>query len=103
MSDVYPNNELTEVAERLIHDMRTPVAAIISGAGGIKEYVLQLIQAYSQAHAHGIDVPNIDTTLLAQLPKVLDYIESEGSHLNVLIDQFQDTLKTLSEGNGEKI
>lgn len=80
-------------AVRFIHELRTPIAAIVAGAGCINEALPQLIDVYRMAKTNGLHVPDLQPEYFLSLRRVLANIEGEGHRIGRLCDQFQAGLR----------
>lgn len=86
------------VAVRFVHELRTPVATIVAGAGCVSEALPQLVDVYRMAKTNGLHVPDIQPEYFLSLLRVLKNIEGEGHRIGRLCDQFQAGIKKYQAG-----
>lgn len=63
------------LSTNIAHELRTPLAAINAGAGGIQDYLPDLIHGYELAKEYGISVPKISPS-----HSISAYRERTGKH-----------------------
>lgn len=73
-------------AGSVAHELRTPLISIKAGAGGLKNHLPPLLDAYALAKAQGLPVPPIREIHLDALRGVLERIEREADYSNAIID-----------------
>lgn len=73
-------------AGSVAHELRTPLISIKAGAGGLRNHLPPLLEAYALAKAQGLPVPVIRESHLDGLRGVLDRIEREADYSNAIID-----------------
>lgn len=73
-------------AGSVAHELRTPLISIKAGAGGLRNHLPPLLEAYALAKAQGLPVPVIRESHLDGLCGVLDRIERETDYSNAIID-----------------
>ena len=74
------------VCASIAHELRTPLLAIKSGAGGVALYLPKLITTYRTAVKHDLDVPKLHPRTLEHIEEVINNIESEVNFSNTIID-----------------
>lgn len=73
-------------ASNIAHELRTPLLGIKSGAAGLREYLPVLLDGYLLAKKQGLPVEPIRLAHLNSMNGVLERIEGEADHSNVIID-----------------
>lgn len=73
-------------ASNIAHELRTPLLGIKSGATGLRQYLPTLLEGYRLAREHGLPVETIRLAHLNSLHGVLERIEDESDHSNIIID-----------------
>jgi signal transduction histidine kinase len=73
-------------ASNIAHELRTPLLGIKSGAAGLRQYLPVLLETYQTAKEHGLQIKPIRLAHLHAMHGVLERIESEADHSNVIID-----------------
>jgi two-component system CAI-1 autoinducer sensor kinase/phosphatase CqsS len=73
-------------AGSVAHELRTPLISIKAGAGGVRNHLPLLLDAYALAKAQGLSVTVIRESHLEGLRGVLDRIEREADYSNAIID-----------------
>jgi signal transduction histidine kinase len=73
-------------ASNIAHELRTPLLGIKAGAAGLRQYLPVLLKTYQTAKEHGLPIQPIRLTHLQAMHGVLDRIESEADHSNIIID-----------------
>lgn len=73
-------------ASNIAHELRTPLLGIKSGAAGLRQYLPSLLESYRLAREHGLLVEPIRLVHLNSMHGVLERIEGEADHSNVIID-----------------
>ena len=73
-------------AASIAHELRTPLLGIKAGAGGLRNYLPHLLEAYRLARDQALPVAPIRTAHLDTMKGVLDRIETEASYSNSIID-----------------
>jgi two-component system CAI-1 autoinducer sensor kinase/phosphatase CqsS len=73
-------------ASNIAHELRTPLLGIKSGAAGLREYLPALLDGYLLAKKQGLPVEPIRLAHLNSMNGVLERIEGEADHSNVIID-----------------
>jgi two-component system CAI-1 autoinducer sensor kinase/phosphatase CqsS len=73
-------------ASNIAHELRTPLLGIKSGAAGLREYLPSLLDGYLLAKKQGLPVEPIRLAHLNSMNGVLERIEGEADHSNVIID-----------------
>jgi signal transduction histidine kinase len=81
-------------AGSVAHELRTPLLSIKAGAGGLRNHLPLLIDAYALAKAQGLPVPVIREPHLDALRGVLDRIEREADYSNAIIDMLVANVAT---------
>jgi|GEM_PF-1663811 len=74
------------VCASIAHELRTPLLAIKSGAGGIANYLPKLLTTYRTAAKQQLDIPEIHPRTLEHIDEVVHNIESEVNASNIIID-----------------
>ena len=74
------------VGASLAHELRTPLAAISMGIGGVKKYLPDLISGYALAKQHGLEVPAIRPEHYTTLHNLLTTLETETHYSHTMID-----------------
>ncbi|MBL29034.1 MAG: sensor histidine kinase [Rhodospirillaceae bacterium] len=74
------------ISGNIAHEMRTPLLGIRTGAGGLKNYLPALVEAYDMAKAEGLPVKPIRSAHVDALHSVLQRIQSETDYANTIID-----------------
>lgn len=74
------------IASGIAHEIRTPLASINAGAGGIKLYLPILLDSYQKAKEHNLPVGVIREIHVKQLNETLDKIIRETQYANTVID-----------------
>ena len=87
-------------AGSVAHELRTPLLSIKTGAGGLRNHLPPLIEAYGLAKAQGLPVPIIREPHLAGLRGVLARIEREADYSNAIIDMLVANIAP--PGNGSR-
>jgi len=82
-------NLLENLGNEIAHELRTPLAAIRTGASGIKDYLPVLISAYNESVNSKLIKPTLFQRDLDLLSKALDFIEEAGNrasgYINMLV------------------
>lgn len=73
-------------ASNIAHELRTPLLGIKSGASGLQHYLPTLLETYRMAKEQGLAVEPIRTVHLHSMHGVLERIEGEADHSNIIID-----------------
>ncbi|MDH2916213.1 MAG: HAMP domain-containing sensor histidine kinase [Gallionella sp.] len=73
-------------ASNIAHELRTPLLGIKSGAAGLRQYLPSLMEGYRLAKEHGLPVESIRQVHLNSMHGVLERIEDEADHSNIIID-----------------
>jgi two-component system CAI-1 autoinducer sensor kinase/phosphatase CqsS len=73
-------------ASNIAHELRTPLLGIKSGAAGLRQYLPSLLESYRLAEEHGLSVEPIRLVHRNSMQGVLERIEGEADHSNVIID-----------------
>lgn len=73
-------------AGSVAHELRTPLLSIKAGAGGLRNHLPLLIDAYTLARSRGLPVAAIRDVHLEGLRGVLDRVEREADYSNAIID-----------------
>jgi signal transduction histidine kinase len=73
-------------AGSVAHELRTPLISIKAGAGGLRNHLPPLLDAYALARTQGLPVPVIREPHLEALRGVLERIEREADYSNAIID-----------------
>ncbi|HYF97762.1 MAG TPA: PAS domain-containing sensor histidine kinase [Coxiellaceae bacterium] len=80
------------------HDIRTPLSSINLRAAFLKKYLPALDESYKAADAAGLDIPHIQTKVLADLQQApLDILQAL-KEANDYIDSSLKSLKSASQG-----
>lgn len=73
-------------ANTVAHELRTPLLGIRSGAAGLRQFLPALLDAYQMAKNKGLLVEPIRLAHLHSMHGVLERIEAEANHSNIIID-----------------
>lgn len=73
-------------ASNIAHELRTPLLGIKSGAAGLRQHLPALLDGYRLARSQGLAVDPIRLVHLKSIHGVLERIESEADHSNIIID-----------------
>lgn len=84
---------MRSLAANIAHELRTPLAAIASGARGIKHYLPSLINTYALAKKENLDIPIIREKQIDALKNALTYIETEINFSNTIINMLLVNVK----------
>lgn len=87
-------------AGSVAHELRTPLISIKAGAGGLRNHLPPLLDAYALAKAQGLPVPVIREPHLEALRGVLERIEREADYSNAIIDML--VANVASPGNSSR-
>jgi signal transduction histidine kinase len=85
-------------AGSVAHELRTPLLSIKAGAGGLRNHLPLLIEAYALAKAQHLPIPMIRESNLDSLRGVLDRIEREADYSNTIIDMLVANVAQRSSG-----
>jgi len=77
---------MNATASSVAHELRTPLLGIRSGAGGVINFLPDLLNAYEIAQAHGLPVKQIRKFHLQKLYAVLNRIDEEARQASDIID-----------------
>lgn len=88
--------ELRTLGMHLIHDLRTPLAAIKAGASGIQDFLPVLIDAYQKACQAKLLDDSIQPRHLELLTQTLDHIEASANAANQHMTVFMEKLRDFS-------
>lgn len=81
------------LAGSIAHELRTPLATIKVGAGGVQKYLPTLLQTYQRAHEEKIsDIPFIRPVQFNSLQHSLTNIGKEADSLNLVINMLLTNL-----------
>jgi two-component system CAI-1 autoinducer sensor kinase/phosphatase CqsS len=82
--------KLPDVSTKLIHNLRTPLAAIRAGAGGIEHFLPVLVDAYNKAR----DAKLIEATIQ---PRHVDLLEATLKNIEQAVDSANSQLDQLAK------
>ncbi len=74
------------LAASIAHEMRTPLAAIDTGAASIAKYLPELMEGYKKAKEQGLDVPYITPSNLRLLDETVGNIRHEAREAFSVVD-----------------
>lgn len=77
---------MQRAAGTIAHELRTPLLGIKAGAAGLMQHLPVLLEAYRMGRKAGIPVPPLREAHLDSMRGVLERIENEVNHSNVVID-----------------
>jgi PAS domain S-box-containing protein len=77
---------MTSIGANVAHELRTPLTAVGMGVSGIKKYLPALIDGYTKAKNHSLNVDPIRPDHYEILATVLDNIEAETNYANIIIN-----------------
>lgn len=72
---------------KLVHDLRTPLATIASTARVIQKYLPKILEAYQQAQQAEASVPHIRSHQFKFLEESCQVITDEVKQINELLNQ----------------
>lgn len=82
----------------IAHELRTPLLGIKSGAAGLRQYLPGLMEGYLLAKENGLAVRPIRQAHLDAMGGVLERVEGEAVHSNIVIDML---LMNVRQGEAE--
>lgn len=86
-------DNVKKVIQKIIHDMRTPLIAVRSGASGLDGFLPALLKAYEVANRAGLVTEVIQPRHLSILSVTLKNIEQSANEINIKLNELDSFVK----------